>query len=129
MGWVVKSVRPQALEALVSGEARESARAVVAAAEREARRLGRVAARETAAAAAYLDVLERLGDELRLQVAEQRGGLGDAGLAPAVPEPEPEPEPDEIRVHAASAAARPRGARASLRESPLAELFRVTSAG
>jgi hypothetical protein len=123
MGWVVTSLRTEALEALVTGEAREAARGIVAAAEREARRLGRVAARETADAGAYLDALAELGEQTRRQVAEERRRLRETRP----------PEGDgEIRVTAATAEPhpappRPRpAARASLRESPLAELFRVT---
>ena len=119
MAWIVTSWRTEALEALLDARARESAAAIVAAAERDARRTTRAAARETADAIAYLDVLERLGretlDAVRAQRADRDG--------PPAPPVSPEPPSEEIRV---TAARRTRPARASLRESPLTELFRAT---
>lgn len=73
----------------------------VQAAEREARRLIRSAQREVADADAYLAELERFGEQTRADIrARRRGGA------------------DEIAVR--------RTERASLRNSPLAELFRAT---
>jgi hypothetical protein len=122
MGWVVTGLRTEALEALVDERAREQARAVVADAERDARRRSRAAARETADAAAYLDVLEALAVDTRRQVAGERRRLREARPASGPPPTPPTPPEDparEIRV---------RPGRASLRESPLAELFRATAA-
>lgn len=83
MAWVVKSWREDP----------------VAEAEREARRVRRVAAREVADADAHLGVLEDLGGELLAGVREHR-------------RPPERPEPAFRR--------------SSLRESPLAELFQPT---
>lgn len=104
MGWVVTSWRSEALAALADAEARAAARDVVVAAEREARRLNRGAARE-------LEALERLGVQTRAAVRRRRGEL--RATPPAA---------------APARAAKPNG-RATLRDSPLAELFRATAAG
>ena len=115
MSWVVTSWKTDRLEAVLDARARESARSIVAAAERDARRTTRAAARETADAIAYLEVLERLGQEtLEAIRAQRRPAAADKAVSV------PEPPPDEIRVKPG------RRARASLRESPLTELFRAT---
>jgi hypothetical protein len=103
MGWVVKSWNT------------ERARAVVADAERDARRVTRAAEREVADARAYLTALEQFGDTTLAQVREHRSELR-AG-APRVRPLDPEPAP------------RPRRQRASMRDSPLTELFRTTTRG
>ncbi|MGZ4268017.1 MAG: hypothetical protein ACXVFN_10850 [Solirubrobacteraceae bacterium] len=119
MGWVVKSWNAAALEELVGAEARETARGIVRDAERDARRIGRAAARETADAAAYLEALETFGVLTRRLVRERRAELrGAAGAEP--PPREVVPEPRRITA---------RRGRARLRESPLRDLFRVTTAG
>jgi hypothetical protein len=94
MGWIVTSWRSDAL----------------AAAEREARRVSRGAAREVADARAYLDALERFGADTRAEVRRQRVALRTDGAGAATP-----------------VASRRKTARASLRESPLTELFRATA--
>jgi hypothetical protein len=111
MPWVVTSWRTDRLEALLGDRAGD----IVAAAERDARRVTRVAARERADAAAYLDALERLGEETLAAVRAQRRPR------PAAPAQE------EIRVLDARPPRRARAGRASLRESPLVELFRATT--
>jgi hypothetical protein len=75
----------------------------IQAAEREARRLLRGAQREVADADAYLAELERFGEETRATVRARRRETG---------------EHEEISVR--------RTERASMRDSPLAELFRAT---
>jgi hypothetical protein len=100
MAWVVKAWKPQPLQE----------------AERELRRLRRAAAREMRDAAAYVLVLEDLGTELREGVRGQRRRHEPRPLP--VPEKHPAaPEHGEIRAHKG---------RASLRDSPLSELFRAT---
>jgi hypothetical protein len=136
MAWIVTSWRTEALEALVDTRAREAAQAIVAAAERDARRFRRVAERETADALAYLEVLERLGREtLETVRAQRRQPVPEAraahhrALVPEPPHAPPVPAPEEIRVvdtRPARPAPPARPARASLRDSPLAELFRAT---
>ena len=103
MAWVVTAFKPE----------------VLAAAEREARRRTRAADREVADAAAYLTVLEELGAEVRERVRAQRRErprplqIPDKRPAPAAPEP----APGEITA---------RKGRATLRDSPLGELFKAT---
>jgi hypothetical protein len=105
MPWVVTSWKPE----------------VIAAAEREARRRTRAAGREVADAAAYLTVLEELGAELRERVRLQRRELPPPLPIPAKrPAPPPEPEP-------APAPSPARKGRATLRDSPLGELFKATA--
>jgi len=108
MSWVVKAWKPELLQA----------------AEREARRLHRAAGREARDAAAYLLVLEELGAQLREDVRRQRRTQEPRPLPVPekrpVPTPEPPPEQGEVRV------TQSRPARASLRDSPLTELFRAT---
>jgi hypothetical protein len=118
MTWIVTSWRTDRLEAMLDARARESAREIVAAAERDARRATRAAARETADALAYLEVLERLGEETLRAVRAQRPRRAAPAQAPVAP---PEPPPEELRVKHG------RRSRASLRESPLTELFRATA--
>ena len=101
MPWVVKSFKPE----------------VVQAAEREARRVRREAAREAANAAAYLLVLEELGSDLREGLRRQRRA------APG--HPEPLPVPAKRPAPAACEIKATRG-RATLRDSPLTDLFRAT---
>jgi hypothetical protein len=79
MAWVVKRWRTEGLERLLTEEARLSAEAARAAAERDARRARRAADRTAAEAAADLDALERLGLELRSMVRRRRAA--DAGGA------------------------------------------------
>jgi hypothetical protein len=119
MTWIVTSWRTDRLEAMLDARARESAASIVAAAERDARRISRAAARETADAVAYLEVLERLGRETLDVVRAQRGARATGPEEPPVAPPEPPPE--AIRVKHA------RARRASMRESPLTELFRATA--
>jgi hypothetical protein len=143
MGWVVKSLRTDVLDAL----RRE--------AERDARRIRRGAGRVAGDVAEQLDALERLGLELRATVRGRRErdgrrphpSLAEVGPAPHRPEPSaagPEPAPagpdpspgapqpgEPGRTHAAerpATAARPprRAGRASLHGSPLTELLRAT---
>ena len=120
MAWVVKAWKPEPLQA----------------AEREARRLRRAAGREAADAAAYLVALEDLAAELREGIRRRRRGQAPEPLpipekrpasAPAqeaaptpTPEPEPQPQPGEIRATQAWPG------RASMRDSPLSDLFRST---
>jgi hypothetical protein len=118
MSWVVKAWKPELLQA----------------AEREARRLRRAAGREADDAAAYLLVLEDLGIALREDVRRQRRAQEPrplpipekrpAAAAPPAPAAEPalvrHPKPAEVRATPS------RPPRASLHDSPLSELFRVT---
>ena len=103
MAWVVTAFKP----------------AVLAAAEREARRRTRAADREVADAAAYLTVLEELGAEVRERVRGQQRALPRPlqipEKRPAAAAPEPAP--------GATTASR---GRATMRDSPLGELFRST---
>ena len=151
MGWVVKSWHADAFAPLVGAQAQEAARRVVLRAERDARRRERVAARETADARACLDVLEGLGMEIRRRLREQREALtarrvavaaetAPAPVAEVEPAPaaevepapaaevEPAPAADVEPAPARRGRTRPRAGRATLRESPLTELFRATSA-
>ncbi|MDX6345641.1 MAG: hypothetical protein QOF84_431 [Streptomyces sp.] len=118
MGWVVKSWSVERLAELADAVAREAARQTVLDAEREARVLGRGAAREVADAIAYLEVLEQLGVQTRLAVERQRG------LVRAEPAPGPEPAAEAAPVGPAPTRRR----RATLHDSPLTELFRATAA-
>jgi hypothetical protein len=93
MAWKVTSWRNEAL----------------AAAEREARRIKRDAAREAADAEAYLSALERFGIDTRGEVRRRRLELRADGPGAATP-----------------TTVRP--GRARLRDSPLTELFRATAA-
>jgi hypothetical protein len=106
VGWVVKQWRTEA--------AREQA-------ERDARRARRAADRATAGVAAQveaLEALERLGVELRARVSASR--TADPRRAtPAAPTA-------SAAVGDSDAAPLRRAARASLRSSALAELFRAT---
>jgi len=89
---------------------------VLAAAEREARRRVRAADREVTDAAAYLAVLEELGAEMRERVRSQRREV-----------PLPLPIPDKRRAPARETGPiTVRRGRATLRESPLGELFKAT---
>jgi hypothetical protein len=112
MGWVVKTWR-------VEDELR--------AAEREVRRSGRIAARELADAAAHLDALEAFGIETLECARARRAAVRSqpvAAPAPqpaAVPPPVVVPEPLQVR-------ARRGPARASMRDSPLTDLFRSSPA-
>jgi len=125
MTWVVKRWRLEALEQALTIEARASVRAAREASERDERRARRAADRTAADAAAQLEALALLGAELRASVARMRttgtpravsGAPTVAGDEPAVP-------------LAAVRAMRRRPARASMRSSPLDELFRATTAG
>ncbi len=100
MPWVVTAWKPE----------------VLAAAEREARRRTRAADREVADGAAYLAVLEQLGTELRHRVHAQRRELP---RPLPIPDKRPAPAPDAGEITA-------RKGRATLRDSPLGDLFRAT---
>jgi hypothetical protein len=118
MSWVVKAWKPELLQA----------------AEREARRLRRAAGREADDAAAYLLVLEDLGTQLREDVRRRRRAQEPrplpipekrpAAATPPPPAPEPAPEPQARPAEIRATPSRP--PRASLRDSPLSELFRAT---
>jgi hypothetical protein len=152
MTWVVKRWRIEGLERLLSQEALASAQAARAAADRDARRVRRVAERAAADAAAELDALERLATELRATVGRRRAA--DAG-APAWERAAPSVAgPARLSAAAAAVAAaaraasdpgvgdppadplgalsapppRRRSGRASMRSSALGELFRATTA-
>ncbi len=133
MGWVVKEWSSDGLERLLNERTLQSVRATRLTAERDARRAQRTADRAMAEAAARLDGLEALGRELQLVVRTRRAALrlGSAGEAPPPvplrvpratrPSGTPAPEPPT-----APPAPPRRGGRASLRASPLTELFRPT---
>jgi hypothetical protein len=80
---------------------------VLADAERDARQLGRVVGRELADAAAHLLALEEFGVQTREAVRSRRRHR-------------PESRPSETGAPA-------RAGRATLHDSPLAELFRATA--
>jgi hypothetical protein len=109
MAWIVTSWRSEAL----------------AAAEREARRIKRDAAREAADAEAYLAALERFGLDTRGEIRRRRHEL----RADATPNrgPRPAAAPNRGPRPAAAPNRGPRPGRARLRESPLTELFRATA--
>jgi hypothetical protein len=120
MGWIVKSWRREALAALADAEALDEAQAIVRAAEREARRIERAAHREASDVRAYLGELERFGVETSRQVAERRGELrAERPQPPAEPAPAVAPEEPAGPISV-------RRGRATLRDSPLGELFRAT---
>ena len=129
MGWVVKEWSSDGLERLLAEHARDSLRATRQAAARDARRARRIADRAAAEADAHLDALESLGRELQLVVRTRRAALrsATAGDAPAAPPP---PRPRATRPALSSVppdgGRERRGGRASMRSSPLAELFRPT---
>ncbi|HYM57936.1 MAG TPA: hypothetical protein VES79_08230 [Solirubrobacteraceae bacterium] len=102
MGWIVTSWKTERLALLLVAEAVETAAQVRRVAERDAQRLHRAAAREAADAAAYLVALEELGVQTREAVRRRR-------------QAESQPSDAAARV-----------GRATLHESPLAELFRAT---
>ena len=137
MGWVVKQWRTDV--------ARDRA-------ERDARRARRAADRAAASVAAQteaLDALERLATELLVTVGRQRTieheatGPADAAVsarpdeeppsgaaAPDLPgAPDDTPSPLRPQPQPAPRAPRRRTDRASLRASPLGELFRATGPG
>ncbi|MEA2282795.1 MAG: hypothetical protein QOK21_3402 [Solirubrobacteraceae bacterium] len=125
MAWIVKSWRREALAALADAEALEAAQEIVLGAQREARRIERGARRESADAGAYLAELERFGQDTLAQVAAHRAELRSEppeqpSRAPEQPALAPEEPPGPISV---------RKGRASLRDSPLTELFRATEPG
>jgi hypothetical protein len=101
MAWIVTAWKPE----------------VLAAAEREARRRVRAADREVTDAAAYLAVLEELGAEMRERVRSQRRGLPQPLSIPEKRPAPPVPQSAEITA---------RKGRATLRDSPLGDLFRAT---
>ena len=115
MGWVVKQWRPEGVAALLGEQAREAAREVREAAEREARRWQRTARRERSVADDELQRLEELGGELLQRVRLHREDLrGPVAAEPA--------DPLAIAVRDLRRPARP-GPRSRLRDSPLAGLF------
>jgi hypothetical protein len=139
MGWVVKTWR-----------AEQVAAEVVAGAEREARRLARGARRERAQALAELDAMEQLGSSLLERVRRERPGRGvdatTARRAHATPARRADGAAEPLRDPLAgpvslALAETPRivtgrfrrapdgrpGRRASLHDSPLAELFLPTT--
>jgi hypothetical protein len=118
MAWIVKSWRRDALAALADAEALDAAREIVLGAEREARRIERGARREAADVDAYMAELERFGRDTREQVAAHRRGL--RATQPERPAVVPEEPSGPISV---------RKGRATLRDSPLSELFRATEPG
>jgi hypothetical protein len=139
VGWVVKEWNGDGLERLLSDRSLESVRATRLAAERDARRAARVADRAMAEAEARLDALESLGRELQLVVRTRRAALrlgSAAGEVRPAALPIPVRVPRAIRPPGAPAPEPPgpstppapprRGGRASLRASPLTELFRPT---
>jgi hypothetical protein len=105
MGWVVTSWKTERLAALLTDEAVEAAAQVRRDAERDARRLRQAAGREAADAAACLLALEEFGVQTREAVRRRR---------------REESRPSEVAAPA-------RVGRATLHESPLAELFRATA--
>jgi hypothetical protein len=134
MGWVVKRWRTDGLERLLAEDARAAARAARASSERDARRARRGADRAVAEAAAELAALERVGVGLQARVRVKREALR-ARSAPAVPTQLDRtagaagPGPGSPAAPLVRLPARRRGARASLRDSALGELFRATTAG
>jgi hypothetical protein len=118
MAWIVKSWRRDALAALADAEALDAAQEIVLGAEREARRIERAARREAADADAYLAELERFGHDTREQVAEHRRGLRAERPEHVAVVPEEPTGPISVRK-----------GRATLRDSPLSELFRATDLG
>jgi len=120
MGWVVKAWRAEGLATLAAEHARQAARGMLEAAERDARRIRRTARRECSRTQGELQRLEDMGSELLQEVREQRTRGGRAGG----PWPDGPPGP-ALRVRDLRRN-RARGGRARLRESPLAELFRAT---
>jgi hypothetical protein len=144
VGWIVKRWRVESLERLLEDDALEALAAVRAQADRDARQAQRVAARTGAEAAAQLHALERLGQGLRVMVAEHRSAVRAtpplaaprAVLQPVVRDmrprqiaelpPEPSAEPADAAPEEPARPQRRRNGRASLRSSALTELFRVT---
>jgi hypothetical protein len=124
MGWVVKEVRF------------DLADAIRADAERDARRVRRAAARTARDVAAELAVLEQLATDLRRAVRRRRATVAPARAGARRPPPArlsarpataraAAPRPAPATPGASSAR---RDGRASMRSSPLAELFRATDA-
>ncbi len=139
MGWVVKEWSTGGLERLLDERTLESVRMTRLAAERDARRAQRMADRAMAEAEARLDGLEALGRELQLVVRTRRASLRLGGATEPRPAPLPVPPrlPRATRPSGIPAPEQPnapitppaplrRGGRASLRASPLSELFRPT---
>lgn len=119
MGWVVKSLRGDALAALAAA----SAAGAVRDAERDARRIRRSAARETDAALSALSAVEFLAVDSRERVRIERLRLRSRGGAPSGAR---ETDPAPVTPARRSAGPARRRGRASLRESPVVELFRRT---
>jgi hypothetical protein len=126
VGWVVKDWSSDGIERLLADRALDGLRATRQAADRDARRARRVAGRAAAEADARLEALESLARQLQLAVRTHRaelrmGAPADSGNVRLVPPPGPaltaiEPGPGATR----------RDGRASMRSSPLTELFRPT---
>jgi hypothetical protein len=126
VGWVIKDWSSDGLERLLADRALDALRATRQAADRDARRARRVAARTAAEADARLDALESLARELQLGVRTHRAALRTSArgdTADARPDAVPWPPPTPIGP---GPGATRRGARASMRSSPLTELFRPT---
>jgi hypothetical protein len=134
MGWVVKEWQMDGLERLLADEARDAVRVAREAAERDARRARRAATRTAAEAAAQLDTLECIGTELQAAVGARRSARPSAPapaperVAPRARAADPAPPAPGPAPAAAPRPTRRRPGRASLRNSPLAELFRATGA-
>lgn len=139
MGWVVKQWSTDGLERLLNERTLESVRVTRLAAERDARRAQRMADRAMAEAEARLDGLEALGRELQIIVRTRRASLRLGGAAETEPAPLPVPPrlpratrpsgvpaPEPPDAPTTPPGPRRRGGRASLRASPLSELFRPT---
>jgi hypothetical protein len=122
MAWVVTGWRADGLERLLADEARAAVRGAREAADRDTRRARRAADRTAGDAAAELEALERLGLELRETI--RRARVTSRADEPALAEAAPVAPP-----LVAVPSARRRPGRASMRSSPLGELFRATTAG
>ena len=122
MAWIVKSWRRDALAALADAEALDAAQEIVLGAEREARRIERGARREAADVDAYMAELERFGRDTREQVAAHRDRLRSE-------QPERPERPAPVVPDEPSGPISVRKGRATLRDSPLGELFRATEPG
>jgi hypothetical protein len=119
VAWVIKEWRFERLAGQVIDKAQQAAEAIRGDAERDARRIRRLAAREVADATEYLAVLERLAVDLQGTVRGHREAVrADAVPAEGAVKPERRPPRPADR--------RRRGGRASLRTRAVAELFQST---
>ena len=106
MGWVLKELRTDVTDTM-----REDA-------ERDARRIRRLADRAASLVGEDLRELEKLAVELQGVVRRQRSST-------AVPVPVPVPVPAPVPVAVAPPVERHRRGRASMRSSPLTDLLRA----